>query len=70
VRDYHSSGAKLALESTSNIPDRFTLVIPSEGTEVECEVMWKGPQEVGVEFVSQTQLDYRHIREKPPRFYN
>ena len=68
VKDFHSSGAKLAFESTANIPDRFTLVIPSDGTEVECEVLWKGPQEVGVEFVSPALVDYRHIRQKPRQF--
>ena len=68
VKDFHSSGAKLAFESTANIPSRFTLIIPSDGTEVDCEVLWKGPQEVGVEFVSPALVDYRHIRQKPRRF--
>ena len=67
VKDYHSSGAKLEIEDTSDIPDLFTLVIPEDGTEVECEVVWKSPKQVGVEFVSSAHVDYRNIRQRPRR---
>ena len=62
VKDYHSSGAKLEFEDTSDIPDTFTLVIPDDGAEVESKIVWKGPRDVGVEFVSQAHVDYRNIR--------
>ena len=64
VKDYHSSGAKLEFEDTSGIPDTFTLVIPEDGTEVECEIVWKGSKEIGVKFVSPAHVDYRNTRQR------
>ena len=64
VKDYHSSGAKLAFEDAAGIPNMFTLIIPDNGTEVECKIVWKGPKEIGVEFVSLTQVYDRNTCQK------
>jgi len=56
----------LTFAGITNVPQTFKLVIPIDGTEVNCEVKWRGKGEIGVEFVSQMLVDYRHIREKRP----
>ena len=67
VRDYSPRGAKLVLERKSAVPDQFKLVIPDDGTEVDCEVKWRGEGEVGVEFGAKPQTDFRNIRKLRPQ---
>jgi PilZ domain-containing protein len=50
VRDISSLGARLALISTSLIPDRFGLTFDAAHTMRGCRVAWRSPNELGVEF--------------------
>ena len=50
VRNYSPAGAKLKLESTISVPDRFDLQI-SPGDELHpCRVAWRSLTEIGVRF--------------------
>ena len=50
VRDISSLGARLALISTSLIPDRFALTFDAAHTMRGCRVAWRSSTELGVEF--------------------
>jgi hypothetical protein len=50
VRDISSLGARLALVSTSSIPERFSLTFDAAHTMRGCRVAWRSATEVGVEF--------------------
>ena len=62
ITDYHSNGARLKLDSPTQFPSRFKLVIPSDGVEVKCELKWQDSNELGVIFSSEPLVDHRHIR--------
>ena len=64
VKDYNSNGAKLKFSSKAFVPDLFTLTIPVDGTKVDCEVRWRSKQELGVAFVSETEVDNRNVRKQ------
>ncbi len=51
VRDISSTGARLRTEGSVNIPDTFELLIELDGTEADCEVVWRKGDEVGVRFI-------------------
>lgn len=51
VRDISSTGARLRIDSKTNVPDTFELLIELDGLEAPCQVMWRKGQEVGVAFV-------------------
>ena len=50
VRDISSLGARLALLSTSLIPDKFSLTFDAAHTMRGCRVAWRSSTELGVEF--------------------
>ncbi|WP_165222299.1 PilZ domain-containing protein [Affinirhizobium pseudoryzae] len=49
VRDLSDQGAKLRLESTMDIPDRFDLVF-DDGNRHSCVVKWRDLVHIGVQF--------------------
>lgn len=51
VRDISATGARIRSEGTLNIPDTFELIVEIDGTEADCEVVWRKGNEIGVRFV-------------------
>lgn len=52
ISDISHSGARLVLESDDKLPDRFTLLLSSNGgTRCRCRLVWRTGQTIGVEFV-------------------
>lgn len=49
VRDLSEKGAKLRLESTMDIPDRFELIF-DDGSRHSCVVRWRDLVNIGVQF--------------------
>ena len=65
VKDTSSTGAMISLSSatarlwsdgSTGIPDRFTLRMPSDGVEIDCETAWRTESGMGVRFVSPARL--------------
>ena len=59
VRDTSSTGARLEVVSQrggnisrDRVPDQFTLFMPADRLEVDCQVMWRQGLMVGVRYVS------------------
>ena len=58
IRDMSATGAKLevggtwgdSFNSAQDVPDRITLLMRLDKTEVECEVMWRRTKQLGVRF--------------------
>lgn len=50
VRDLSATGARLKCDGSVNIPDTFELIVELDGTEADCEVVWRKANEVGVRF--------------------
>ena len=61
VRDISATGARLqvyamargSFSADCGLPKTFTLVVQYDRFEVDCEIAWRRPDEVGVRFTSQ-----------------
>jgi two-component system cell cycle response regulator len=51
VRDLSATGARLRIENPLTLPKTFELIVELDGIEVDCEVVWRKPTEVGVRFL-------------------
>jgi hypothetical protein len=56
VRDVSTTGARLRVEGSVNVPDTFELIIETDGLEANCQVMWRKANEVGVKFLSAPRI--------------
>lgn len=52
VRDLSGTGARLRVEGSMTVPDTFELIIPLDGLEASCQVVWRKGGEVGVKFLA------------------
>jgi hypothetical protein len=50
VRNVSETGAQIELQSPDGIPDRFTLLIKSDGLRHDCRVVWVRGKRIGVRF--------------------
>ena len=50
VRDLSLTGAAIEVSSQAGIPERFTLVIPDDGLDLPCHVVWRKEYRIGVAF--------------------
>ena len=50
VRDLSLTGAAIAVPSQAEIPERFTLVLPDDGLQLYCQVVWRREYQIGVAF--------------------
>jgi hypothetical protein len=50
VRDLSLTGAAIAVLSQAEIPERFTLVMPDDGLQLPCHVVWRTEYRIGVAF--------------------
>ena len=62
IRDTSSTGARLEVAaqrggniSRDRVPDQFTLFMPADRLEVDCDVMWRQGLMVGVRYTSPTR---------------
>jgi len=54
VRNMSETGARLKLETTAAVPERFSLIIIENGGAIpqrDCEVAWQTATELGVRFL-------------------
>lgn len=65
VKDSSSTGAMITLsnatarlwsDGSTGIPRCFTLRMPGEGVEIDCETAWRDDKAIGVRFVSPARL--------------
>ncbi len=52
VRDLSEQGARLRLSGSGDAPDTFELFIELDGVWVDCDVIWRSNDEIGVAFSS------------------
>jgi hypothetical protein len=50
VRNLSETGAALEALSPLRIPDRFTLIVPTENLKRDCRVVWREGRRIGVAF--------------------
>jgi hypothetical protein len=50
VRNVSRIGAALEVSSPVGIPDRFTLVVPRQGLQIACRVIYRKQRRIGVKF--------------------
>lgn len=50
IRNISETGAALEVESPVGIPDRFDLVLVSDGVRKPASVVWRKPNRIGVRF--------------------
>jgi PilZ domain-containing protein len=50
VKNLSETGAQLEVLSPLYIPDRFTLVVPSDQIRRDCQVVWRKQKRLGVAF--------------------
>lgn len=51
VRDISATGARLRIEGSVTAPDTFELLIPLDGLEANCQVVWRREADIGVKFL-------------------
>jgi hypothetical protein len=56
VRDISDTGARLRVEGSMTVPDTFELLIPLDGLEAPCQVVWRKGGDVGVKFLSAPRI--------------
>ncbi len=73
IRDTSSTGARLEVAVTrggtisrDSVPERFTLFMPSDRLEVDCEVAWRQGLVFGVRYVSPTRRTQKQTVIKRP----
>jgi hypothetical protein len=52
VRDLSATGARVRVEGSISAPDTFELLIPIDGLEANCQVVWRSDADVGVRFLA------------------
>jgi hypothetical protein len=50
VRDLSTTGAAIEVQNQAGIPEKFTLVIPEDGLQLPCHVVWRKEFRIGVAF--------------------
>jgi hypothetical protein len=50
VRNLSGTGAALNVTTPVGIPERFTLVLPADGSHQACRVVWRKEKRIGVAF--------------------
>jgi PilZ domain-containing protein len=50
VRDLSITGAAIEVANPASIPKSFVLVVPDDGLQLSCEVVWRRQFRIGVKF--------------------
>jgi PilZ domain len=56
VRDMSATGARLRMEGSVSAPDTFELLIPLDGLEANCQVVWRAGADLGVKFLAAPRI--------------
>jgi hypothetical protein len=56
VRDMSATGARLRVEGSVTAPDTFELLIPLDGIEANCQVVWRAGSDLGVKFLAAPRI--------------
>lgn len=56
VRDMSATGARLRMEGSIAAPDTFELLIPLDGVEANCQVVWRAGADLGVKFLAAPRI--------------
>ena len=56
LRDMSATGARLRVEGSVSAPDTFELLIPLDGLEADCQVVWRSGPDLGVRFLSAPRM--------------
>jgi hypothetical protein len=56
VRDMSATGARLKVDGSVSAPDTFELLIPLDGLEANCEVVWRAGIELGIRFLAAPRM--------------
>jgi PilZ domain len=51
VRNLSVTGAAIDLSTRPELPERFVLVVPSDGLQLPCRTVWRKAHQIGVAFV-------------------
>lgn len=73
IRDTSSTGARLELVvqrggsmTRDRVPDDFTLFMPADRLEIDCQVMWRQGAQIGVRYASPARRTARQQPAKKP----
>ncbi|HET9716659.1 MAG TPA: PilZ domain-containing protein [Pseudolabrys sp.] len=55
VRNISADGAKLSFCNTATVPDRFEVTIGQRERSYEARIIWRRPEEAGVQFLAECQ---------------
>jgi len=56
LRDMSATGARLRVSGSVTAPDTFELLIPLDGLEANCQVVWRSGADLGVRFLSAPRM--------------
>jgi hypothetical protein len=56
LRDMSATGARLRVSGSVAAPDTFELLIPLDGLEANCQVVWRSGADLGVRFLSAPRM--------------
>src|SRR5262245_6705221 len=56
VRDMSATGARIRVEGSVSAPDTFELLIPLDGLEANCQVVWRSGVDLGVKFLAAPRI--------------
>ena len=56
IRDLSEDGAKLEIQATTPLPEKFALIVVADNTVTPTEVMWRKGNFVGVHFCGETKM--------------
>jgi len=60
LSDISDTGARIGVDNTENIPDRFVLYLSKHGTARRaCTVVWREPRQLGVSFMTRPTVGER-----------
>jgi hypothetical protein len=50
VRNLSVTGAAIEISSRTGLPERFVLIVPGDGLQLPCYVVWRKDHRIGVAF--------------------
>ena len=56
VRDMSATGARLKVQGSISAPDTFELLIPLDGLEANCQVVWRSDPDLAVKFLGAPRM--------------
>ncbi len=56
VRDMSATGARVRVEGSVTAPDTFELLIPLDGLEANCQVVWRAGADIGIKFLAAPRM--------------